>query len=630
MVNRHPLPLTHGLAVLGRRLGKGLGSVLCGLVLAFAAGVWMGSSPVPALANVIEVESGTYPVTESADAEHTYILGAGTQLAIVSSSVYEVAGISGEGDLVVNYTDTGMFFLPSLFTGDGDNFTYTGYTILQNGTLVMAGAVPSTAGLIQYGGTTVLDQSETYGGIQPTWKSYTLISNNGRQAVYEGDLIVRDGTLNFMISSLLEKYTPETADDEGGVQSGAFLVVAGSADLTNSVVNVQVDGDIELPAGTTLHLLQSDNLTYMGDQTPPTATIQTGSTILTTTAQNVLYNDGLSLYLTIYPDSTHSEAMPGTKALNSSALTGLMLTLQGADLVATRGMQAAVEAAREAEDVVFTPFATMSGSSMHYKGTSESWLSSYNLMTGFVLGRQTDIGRLVAGAFFEYGTGSYSTDNSFGSHTRSGDGNAYYLGAGLLARMDFADLGSGHFYLEASGRLGGLHNSYGNDGLRDGNGVRAEYDSYAPYYSFHVGLGYIWDISEENTLELYGKYLWTRECGESVTLSTKETVDFDDIDSSRLRFGARFAYTGSEYVRPYVGVAWEHEFDGVASSTSRSATATNVAIPQANLRGDTGIGEIGITISPSKDVPLNVDLGVTGYTGKREGVAGTLLLTLTF
>ncbi len=627
MVNRHLLPLTHGLAVPGRHLGKGLGSVL--LSLAFAAGVWLGASPVPALANVIEVESGTYALTESGDAEHTYILGAGTQIAIVSSSVPEVAGISGEGDLVVNYSDTGTFLLPSIFTGEGDNYTYTGYTILQNGSLMMVGAVPSTAGLVQYGGTTVLDESGGYGGTQQTWKSYTLISHNGRQAVYQGDLIVRDGTLNFVISSLLET-TPETAEEDAGLQEGAFLRVAGSADLTNSVVNVQVAGDIELPAGTTLHLLQSDNLTYNGDQTPPTTTIQTGSTILTTVAQNALYYDGISLYLTIYPDSTHSEAMPGAKALNSSALTGLMLTLQGADLVATRGMQAAVEAAREAEDVVFTPFATMSGSSMHYKGTSESWLSSYNLMTGFVLGRQTDIGRLVAGAFFEYGTGSYSTDNSFGSYTRSGDGNAYYLGAGLLARMDFADLGSGHFYLEASGRLGGLHNSYGNGGLRDSNGVRAEYDSYAPYYSFHVGLGYIWDINEENTLELYGKYLWTRECGESVTLSTRETVDFDDIDSSRLRFGARFAYTGSEYVRPYVGVAWEHEFDGVASSTSRSATAQNVAIPQANLRGDTGIGEIGITISPSKDVPLNVDLGVTGYTGKREGVAGTLLFTLTF
>ena len=229
------------------------------------------------------------------------------------------------------------------------------------------------------------------------------------------------------------------------------------------------------------------------------------------------------------------------------------------------------------------------------------------------------------GAFFEYGTGAYKTENEFGSRSYNGDGDSYYVGWGLLARMDFADTGPGHFYAEGSYRMGGLYNSYSNEDLRDGLGREAEYDSYAPYYSFHAGLGYIWDITEQISLDLYGKYLWTREGGDSMQLSTGEELDFGHIDSSRLRFGTRMDYRANEYVTPYVGVAWEHEFDGASS-----ATTNNLAILETDMRGDTGIGEIGVTISPSESIPLTVDLGITGYVGTREGISGSLLLKWTF
>jgi hypothetical protein len=48
------------------------------------------------------------------------------------------------------------------------------------------------------------------------------------------------------------------------------------------------------------------------------------------------------------------------------------------------------------------------------------------------------------------------------------------------------------------------------------------------------------------------------------------------------------------------------------------------------LRGSTGIGELGLTLKPSKNLPLSFDLGVQGYTGKREGMTGSLQINFEF
>jgi hypothetical protein len=49
-----------------------------------------------------------------------------------------------------------------------------------------------------------------------------------------------------------------------------------------------------------------------------------------------------------------------------------------------------------------------------------------------------------------------------------------------------------------------------------------------------------------------------------------------------------------------------------------------------SLQGDTGMGELGCILRPSKNLPLFVDLGVQGYVGKREGVTGSLQVRFEF
>jgi hypothetical protein len=48
------------------------------------------------------------------------------------------------------------------------------------------------------------------------------------------------------------------------------------------------------------------------------------------------------------------------------------------------------------------------------------------------------------------------------------------------------------------------------------------------------------------------------------------------------------------------------------------------------LKGGTGIVEIGLTVKPSPDHPVSVDLGIQAYAGKREGMSGSLKLEYRF
>ncbi|MDR0238788.1 MAG: autotransporter outer membrane beta-barrel domain-containing protein, partial [Deltaproteobacteria bacterium] len=235
-------------------------------------------------------------------------------------------------------------------------------------------------------------------------------------------------------------------------------------------------------------------------------------------------------------------------------------------------------------------------------------------------------GRLTIGGFFEYGNGSYNTYNGFSNAPSvSGNGNMYHMGGGILGRMDFLDAGPGNVYAEASLRAGGLRNWYGSDDLRDATGRRADYKSFSAYYGAHAGLGYIWNITEQASLDLYGKYFWTRQEGDSVRLSTGDPVDFKAVDSHRLRLGGRFAYAINEHVSPYIGAAYEREFDGKAR-----ATTYGYDLQSPSMKGDTGIGELGLILKPSRELPLSFDLGVQGYVGKREGVTGSLQIRFEF
>ena len=327
-----------------------------------------------------------------------------------------------------------------------------------------------------------------------------------------------------------------------------------------------------------------------------------------------------------HPHPNDTVVNPQTKALAEGWLAGLTLGIQAGNVAADQGIGAMRYAAVRLDRDGWLPFGVLEGGSLKYDSGSHIDLQSLSLLAGLGRGVSTDLGLLIVGGFFEYGTGSYKTHNTFDTMPSvDGSGNAWYMGGGLLASMDFKKTGDGHFYLEGSAHTGMLHNSFDGDALRDAYGRSAEFDTDTPYYNLHAGLGYLWNITEDHSLDIYGKYYWTRVLGTDETLNTGDHVDFDDITSSRTRLGARYAYQATEHVSTYIGAAWEHEFEGVSDSS-----VFGYDIDSPKIRGDSGRGEMGLRFTPTDDLPLTVDLGVQGYAGKKEGVTGSLFVQYEF
>ena len=137
-------------------------------------------------------------------------------------------------------------------------------------------------------------------------------------------------------------------------------------------------------------------------------------------------------------------------------------------------------------------------------------------------------------------------------------------------------------------------------------------------------IGYNWNLGQNLDLDISAGYQWTRLEGYSASIAG-DPYRFDDMDSHRTKLGTRLNFTENRQYTPYIGIAWEHEFSGTARGS-----AYGYSLEQTSLKGDTGIGEIGISFAPEADSPWRVDASVAGYIGEREGVAGHFVLNYLF
>ena len=517
--------------------------------------------------------------------------------------------VTGAGNLTK--TGTGTLILGK----ENENYTYDyeGLTVVKEGILdASISELTNSKGLTLFGGATFIanTSNQNWTGTKQNWNNKQIaVYDNGsnNSAVYQGNLNAQNSNLYFIAS---------------GDNTNPLLKVTGSADISGSKYNIGFTGKTTFDEGQNLTLIEADGTIdasglQKGDGIDG---IKFGSTITqsitdVTTVPEVASN-GSKLIATLGSTLTTDEA----SVLNASMLGGLAFNLQGADLIAREGMEAAVRSAHL--DNNHAVFAALTRSSLDY-GTVD--VDGTNMLAGLAWRSTTGAGSLTYGFFAEHGDGSYDTYANINGTSLHGEGDTDYTGGGILARMDFNVSENGHGYLEASGRVGNADTDYTNSGLRDAYGRAASYSTDGTYYGAHIGAGYVQKLDEKSSIDWYGKLLWARLEGGSADLSTGEHLTFDDADSLRLRIGGRWNYAASDFVNYYAGLGYEYEFDGEASGFTNG-----LALGDEDLTGGSGVAELGISFKPSKNSPFSLELNLAGFTGEREGFRGGVEAVYTF
>ncbi|GHT40948.1 hypothetical protein FACS189443_2010 [Planctomycetales bacterium] len=491
-------------------------------------------------------------------------------------------------------------------TKDGDgtlilsgNNIYSGLTEVKNGTLELFGSGSISDKLVLYSGA-------VFNAGNATVKLNYL---DVRDAVnWTGNLDMTGGTLNF--------YVPTDAKN-----GDIMLKVTGTADITGSTINVGVVGtNSPLKAGDQVVLINAGTLTGA-----PTNKTSDGSGMgVSLKYEFDILADSLNNQLLATVSKT--ELNPQTKSFSEARLSQLAFGNQGTDLIAGQGLFAALDtldtldtAARRGKNT--TVFGAISGGSSRYKTGSHSDVSGVSLIAGLTGNSRLAHGKLTLGAFFEYGNANYDSYNSFvNAADVHGKGDTDYTGGGVLAHFEFNPTARGNAWLESSARFGESSVDFKTDDMFDlSSGQHPAFASDSNYAAAHIGLGYHWNLTKRNGFDLYAQYLWSRQNADTAELTTSETIKFEVANSERLRLGSRFVYNLNPHRRAYAGIAWEHEFDGEAN-----ASIFDYKLDTPKLTGDTCKLELGLTLQPTKTCPFTRNLGVQGYTGKREGVAGSV------
>ena len=352
-------------------------------------------------------------------------------------------------------------------------------------------------------------------------------------------------------------------------------------------------------------------------------------------------NDGLVLSIDGKQDATPAGRInPTSKAFLEGRAASLAFTNQGADLISDYAIGAADSSVKRArqDGINLTPFVLLNGGSSRYNTGSHVDVRGFNMLFGVATGLELkDQSAVTLGVFAERGDGDYDSYNRFSDYgSVHGTGNVRYTGGGALFHMDVAGTalnktpssstrGHAGLYLDGSVRTGNADLSFDSHDLTDAEGVRGTYNKKSKYYGAHGAVGYVLNLDEQQSLDVYSRYTWTRLEADKVSIG-KDTLSFNTSDSSRLRLGSRYSYAYTQRIKPYVGAAYEHEFKGDVSGS-----AYDLSIEKPVLGGSTGIFEVGVTMNPLASAEaLSIDVGVQGYVGEREGGAGTLKASYAF
>ena len=304
-----------------------------------------------------------------------------------------------------------------------------------------------------------------------------------------------------------------------------------------------------------------------------------------------------------------------TKLVAENRAVAAAFINQGTDLISD-----SLDALSRDDSYGIKTFAAVQGNRSKYDVNSDIKINGWSSIVGVGNAKKFSGGDEFAwGVFYENGSGNYRTYNEFNDEFFRGDGSLVYNGGGVAARYENAH----GVYTEGSLRAGMLKSEMDN-ALHDGSGAEYGYDSSSAYYGAHIGIGQVIQLSDDSSVDVYGKFFHTYTEGDNFSVGN-DKFEFDSINSDRLRIGARVTANKENKFSTYYGLAYEYEFNG-----STGMRAAGMEVPEQSLRGSSYMAEAGINYQPSADSPWSFDLNMRGYTGERQGASFNVQATYTF
>jgi hypothetical protein len=592
-------------------LGSATSNVLSGGTLSLATSgngytpswnIGAGTSNVITASNDVSIgSSGGSAAIQFASAGGAVVFAGGHRIDVYGG----IKNYTG-GEVYVSGTSTvvGLMDSTNSVISADSRYSFTKMTVGGNTTLVLDGGVVLTTNKL------VLDEDSTISGGNSAVYNVQPKDDEDEQpdGVVVPDVIVNGGVTISGLTSSGETFTfniTSAAIAFSGSQSGddKFLSLGSGVKLVLDEVTfdyTSYDGD----ASKTFDATKVEGLEKIYSQ-----------------------KGFLTEYYWKKDDSTqYVRATEQAKALSEGFLGGIGLLTLGGDLVTGQGIASAARGVARSGGAGQS-FAALGGGKLKYKTGSHVDVSGTALVAGLAAG----VGNgATVGGFVEYGDGDYDSHNSFSRGKVKGSGDAEYIGIGILGRFELPRNASGQPYLEATARFGRVESDFStrNFLLVNGDvGPRAKYDIKSSYHGLSFGGGHVWNVGTNSAFDLYGRYVWTHQAGDSVTLSGYgEDVKFSAVDSHRLRFGGRYSSKLGNTNSFYAGAAWEHEFDGEANA--KVVGAGKIDAPE--MKGSTGLAEFGFVFVPADNKNLSIDLGLQVYGGKRSGATGGAKLKYEF
>lgn len=244
-----------------------------------------------------------------------------------------------------------------------------------------------------------------------------------------------------------------------------------------------------------------------------------------------------------------------------------------------------------------------------------------NVISG-LLGYAVNLQGSEIGAFVEMGHGTYDTKTTVTSPVgeTKGDGKHNYVGFGV-----YGNYATPIDWLHVTGYVKGgwLRNEFSAPIA----GVSVDFDRTSNYWGAHLGMYGEFQAAGKIKNRTFLNYFYDGRESESYSASGSSDVagadfHFNSLNSHRAQLGSVFEYAYTSALRPYAALTYEYAFKADAKGRA-SDQFGDLALNGTDLEGSTGIVSLGWTYQNEAKC-FEFDLGVNGYTGKRQGVNAQL------